>query len=126
MPHEQRLPSATVIGFLALFFFTIRVVHHRSSNGGSNVDDDFVTSVDDEIDNDTTMTTIGPFPWEPKNQSSSQKDSQRSHIAVNSIPDDLMLGSTHKKDAENHIHFLASMTFANNGLLRRPSCPCCR
>ena len=127
MPHEQRLPSATVIGFLALFFVAIRVVvvHHRSSHDGcSNLDDDFVTSVD-EIDNDTT-TTIGPFPWEPKNQPSSQQDLHRSHIAVNTISDDLVLGSTHEKDAENYIHFLASMTFASSGLLRRPSCPCCQ
>ena len=126
MPHEQRLPSATVIGFLALFFVAIRVVHHRSSHDGcSNLDDDFVTSVDDEIDNDT-ITTIGPFPWEPKNQPSSQQDLHRSHIAVNTISDDLVLGSTHEKDAENYIHFLASMTFASSGLLRRPSCPCCQ
>ena len=124
---SPRLPSATVIGFLALFFVAIRVVHHRRSShdGCSNLDDDFVTSVDDEIDNDT-ITTIGPFPWEPKNQPSTQQDLHRSHIAVNNISDDLVLGSKKEKDAENYIHFLASMTFASSGLLRRPSCPCCQ
>lgn len=123
MPHEQRLPYAIVIGILALFF--VAVVHHRSSHCGVKRDVNSVKSDDDEIDNNTT-TKIVPFSWEPKNQSSSQQDPQRSHIAVNTISDDLILGSTHEKVPEKYIHFLASMTFTNNGMLRRPSCPCCQ
>ena len=127
MPHEQQ--KATLIGFLVVFFVAIyhRLVHHSSSHG-SNLDNDSVTSVDDEVDNNTTTTTttIRPFPWEPKKQSSFLQDHRRSRIAVNTISDDVVLGSTHEKDAENSRHFLAGMTFASSGLLRRPSCPCCR
>ena len=56
---------------------------------------------------------VASFPWEPKSVPTQKVD-------VSVLPS----AKCQTVDAQQQLHFLSSMTFANG--LRPPSCPCCQ
>mmetsp|Transcript_27788 Transcript_27788/g.57970 ORF Transcript_27788/g.57970 Transcript_27788/m.57970 type:complete len:116 (-) Transcript_27788:668-1015(-) len=101
-------------GFLAIIALYNRIHHRRQTNNRSPKQPPRPSTA-------IALAQLPAFPWEPRPdlpRSEEVSGDNKSESESNG------LYSKHKpEDAQQQLHFLASMTFANG--LRQPSCPCC-
>ena len=113
------------VGFLSII--TIYRLWHQNNNlhvphenitsdANSNVNNLGVSTISSEAlnENSSPPPSVQSFPWEPK-RVSTQKE-----VDASVVPS----AKCQTVDAQQQLHFLSSMTFANG--LRQPSCPCCQ
>ena len=117
------------VGFLSII--TIYRLWHQNNNlevllphknviisyANSNVNNLGVSTIQSEAlfhENLSPPSVVASFPWEPK-RVSTQKE-----VDASVVPS----AKCQTVDAQQQLHFLSSMTFANG--LRQPSCPCCQ
>ena len=114
------------VGFLSII--TIYRLWHQNNNlhvphenitsdANSNVNNLGVSTIPSEAlfhENSSPPSVVASFPWEPK-RVSTQKE-----VDASVVPS----AKCQTVDAQQQLHFLSSMTFANG--LRQPSCPCCQ
>ena len=136
LPASSSAPAAewqSWLGFLAIVVYYR--IHNHNRCPPSTDTDTATTTTHKSFSSDTNtnpssasdpLITITPsskpFPWEPKIKydSGAKRESDRySSISIASKH------HTKETSPQQQLDFLQSMTFAQTGGLRPPSCPCC-